>query len=345
MKLLANRKIKRLFIQVLLTAAFGTLLSLLCILADPGKMFPGLLLSWGIAGSLILVFIYLYLRDQSRMLEDAADRIRDYLSGNRDRRIACDEEGELYHLFHEVNSLAAVLNAHAENEARAKQFMKDTLSDISHQLKTPLAALNVCNGIIQEEAEDAETVREFAGRSERELDRIETLVRNLLKIARLDAETEALERRKEYVSEMMDYIEQYFSYRAGQEGKKLSFSGSSGAWLFCDRSWMTEALANLVKNGLDHTGRGDEIRVEWQESAKALWITVRDNGGGIRAEDLPHIFKRFYRSQNAADTQGTGLGLPLAKAVIEAAGGTIEADSEPGRGAVFTVYFPNPTEL
>ena len=86
------------------------------------------------------------------------DRIKDYIAGNRNARIECDEEGELYRLFHEVNSLVAVLNAHAENEGRSKRFMKDTISDISHQLKTPLAALNIYNGIIQQDADDAQTL-------------------------------------------------------------------------------------------------------------------------------------------------------------------------------------------
>ena len=95
-------------------------------------------------------------------------------------RIECDDEGELYRLFHSVNSLAAVLNAHAANEAREKQFLKNTISDISHQLKTPLAALNIYNGLLQDEAEKLPNIKEFATLSEQELDRIETLVQSLL---------------------------------------------------------------------------------------------------------------------------------------------------------------------
>ena len=114
---------------------------------------------------------------------------------------------------------------------------------------------------------------------------------------------------------------------------------------FCDQNWLTEAISNLVKNALDHTKEGDSIQVEWRESASILQILIRDNGRGIHPEDMPHIFKRFYRSRFSKDKQGVGLGLPLAKAIIEAHSGTIEVDSQLGRGTVFTVNFLIPTKL
>lgn len=127
------------------------------------------------------------LRLQERSMEDAAARIREYLLDRRKGGIACDEEGAMYHLFHEVNSLVTIADAHADSERQAKEFLRDTISDISHQLKTPIAALNVYNGILQQEPEDAATVRKFTVLSEQELDRIESLVQSLLKMARLDA--------------------------------------------------------------------------------------------------------------------------------------------------------------
>ena len=223
--------------------------------------------------------------------------------------------------------------------------MKDTISDISHQLKTPLAALNIYNGLMQQEAEDVSEIKEFTALSEKELDRIENLVQNLLKITKLDSGTIIFEKKMENISEMMDYIERHFACQARQEGKKLSFSGDEKAMFFCDQNWMTEAISNLVKNALDHTEEGDSIQVEWRESASILQILIRDNGRGIHPEDMPHIFKRFYRSRFSKDKQGVGLGLPLAKAIIEAHSGTIEVDSQLGRGTVFTVNFLIPTKL
>ena len=102
-------------------------------------------------------------------MENAVTQIREYISGNHDARIDCDDEGELYRLFHEVNALVAILNAHAENEGKAKIFLKDTISNISHQLKTPLAALNIYNGLLQEETANLPAIKEFTDLSEQEL--------------------------------------------------------------------------------------------------------------------------------------------------------------------------------
>ena len=131
-------------------------------------------------------------------------------SSNKDVTIECNDEGELYRLFHEVNSLVAVLNAHAENEKSAKKFLRNTISDISHQLKTLLAALNIYIGLIQGEAEEQGVVWEFSRLSEQELDRIEGLVQNLLKITKLDAGTIVLDKSLENVSEIAESIKKHF---------------------------------------------------------------------------------------------------------------------------------------
>ncbi len=223
--------------------------------------------------------------------------------------------------------------------------MKDTISNISHQLKTPLAALNIYNGIMQEEAKDTPTIHEFTELSEQELDRIETLVQNLLKIAKLDAGTIVIEKNIENVAEMMAYVERHFAYRADREKKTLSFSGDKTVTLSCDQNWMLEAISNIVKNAFDHTTEGAVIHIEWKEFASVVQIVVRDNGSGIHPEDLPYIFKRFYRSRFSKDRQGIGLGLSLAKAIIEAHNGTIEVDSDLEGGTSFTMNFLIPTEL
>lgn len=273
------------------------------------------------------------------------EQITEYISGNREARIACDEEGELYRLFHEVNTLVAILNANAENERRSKQFLKNTISDISHQLKTPLAALNIYNGLLQGETEELPELQEFATLSEKELDRIETLVQNLLKITKLDAGSIVFEKTSENVADILGEVELHFAYRAKQEQKELILSGDDHISLFCDHDWMIEAIENIVKNAFDHTEQGKIIRIEWKQSASMVQIIIKDNGNGIHPEDLHHIFKRFYRSRFSKDKQGIGLGLPLAKMIIEAHRGTIEVDSELGIGTTFTLNFLNPTKL
>ena len=285
----------------------------------------------------ILFLCLCYFHKQHKIMETAVAEIDDYLTGDTDARIECDDEGEMYKLFHSVNTLVSVLNAHIENEFRTKEFLKDTISDISHQLKTPLAALNIYNGILQSETEDLPDLKEFTILSEQELDRIESLIQNLLKITRLDAGTIILEKNFENVSDMMHDIEQHFAYRAKQEQKELILSGDDDITLFCDREWMIEAVSNLVKNAFDHTDAGKHICVEWKQMPDLLQIVVEDNGCGIHSEDVYHIFKRFYRSRFSKDTQGIGLGLPLAKTIIELHGGNMKVDSVLGKGSAFII--------
>lgn len=285
------------------------------------------------------------LRHQEQSMENAAHQIAEYILDRRKGGIECSEEGAMYRLFHEVNSLVTMADAHADSERRAKEFLRRTISDISHQLKTPIAALNIYNGILQQETADAATVREFTSLSEQELDRIESLVQSLLKMARLDAGAITLERAPENVFDLLEHIKRQYSFRAEQEGKEIALEGDEQTVFSCDRTWLAEAIGNLVKNALDHTAQGDRILVLWQQSPCLTQITVEDTGSGIHSEDLYHIFKRFYRSRFSKDTQGVGLGLPLAKSIVEAHQGSIEVHSKLGQGTAFTINFPIMTKL
>lgn len=345
MKILVNRKIKRLFLYVLLSVVAFTAASVLIICLGLKNAALYVAIAAVLMTLIIFAVLYWYFRDQSKTMNDAIAQIREYIAGNRNARIECDDEGDLYKLFHEVNSLVTILNAHAENEGRAKTFMKDTISDISHQLKTPLAALNIYNGLMQQEVNDSPELKEFASLSEQELDRIENLVQNLLKITKLDAGTITLEKSIQYVADMMEYVKRHFAYQVQQQEKSLILSGDDEITLFCDQTWLVEAVSNLVKNAIDHTKAGATISISWRAFASVIQIIVSDNGSGIHPEDLPHIFKRFYRSRFSKDTQGIGLGLPLAKAIIEAHNGTIEVDSTLGVGTTFTINFLIPTKL
>ena len=345
MKIFANKEIKKLFLSVSVIWVVSLLLiqGFLWLRYQQFSLF--LLLVSVLAGTSILAVCCSYFRKQNQIMEQAVSQINAYLDGNRNARIECDYEGELYRLFHSVNSLAAVLNAHADNELREKEFLKNTISDISHQLKTPLAALNIYNGLLQDEDIEVSSVKEFADLSEQELDRIETLVQSLLKITRLDAGAIVLEKNAENVADMMRDIELHFAYRARQEKKEIILSGSDHLSLFCDRDWLNEAIDNIVKNAFDHTESGATIRVAWKELPSGVQIVITDNGCGIHPEDIHHIFKRFYRSRFSKDKQGIGLGLPLAKAIVEAHNGTIEVDSGLGIGTTFTMNFLIPTKL
>ena len=340
MKILANQNIKALFCKILLYIIGFSVFFI--VFMQIGTTLAARYIGIGafVMGFLIILACYGYFKEQNEIMEKAVWQIREYISGSKDARIECYDEGELYRLFHEVNSLVSILNAHIEKEGKEKEFLRNTISDISHQLKTPLAALNIYNGILQGEAENLPTIKEFADLSEQELERIEILVQNLLKISKFDAGTIVMERKTENISEMMERIKKSFRFRAGQEEKEIILSGDESIDFVCDRNWLMEAVINIVKNALDHMEKGSFVRIEWKMSASSLQIVIKDNGTGIHPEDLYYIFKRFYRSRYSKDTQGIGLGLPLAKTIIEAHGGSIEADSGLGAGSAFYINFP-----
>lgn len=328
------------FLEIILCTAVFPLLAAVLVVRRPENALLFLLGSSFCVAAAVLALCRRYLQMRDQELEDAAFQIAEYILDRRKGVIECNEEGAMYHLFHEVNSLVTIADARADSERQAKEFLRNTISDISHQLRTPIAALSVYNGILQQEAADAAAVREFANRSEQELDRIESLVQNLLKMARLDAGAITLEPSPENLSELLEQVRRQYSFRAGREGKEIDLEGDEGSVLVCDRVWMAEAIGNLVKNALDHTNPGDHIRLRWQQSPCLTQVTVEDTGNGIHPEDLYHVFKRFYRSRFSKDTQGTGLGLPLAKAIVETHQGSMEVRSELGQGTVFTIHFP-----
>ena len=345
MRILTNRKIKALFCVIAVCALVFAVISALLMIFE-SKNAAVYILVCGVSLFLVtLIALYRYFAEQNTIIEKAEAQITEYIAGNQAARIDCDNEGELNKLFHKVNSLAAILNAQAENEWKSKEFLKNTISDISHQLKTPLAALNIYNGIMQDEAEASPEMNEFTVLTEQELDRIETLVQNLLKITKLDAGTITIDKDLENVSEIIKSVKKRFVFRAAREGKQIVLSGEDDVTLLCDHDWLTQAIDNIVKNALDHTAEGGIIHIGWKQTASVVQLIIKDNGSGIHPEDLHHIFKRFYRSRFSKDTQGIGLGLPLAKSIIEAHNGTIEVDSELGKGTIFTVNFLIPTKL
>lgn len=178
MKILVNRKIKWLFGGILLCVLFFTLIAALLMVFEVRNAAVYTIACFLLMSAAILALLFGYFRQQHKIMENAILQIKEYISGNKEVTIECNDEGELYRLFHEVNSLVAILNAHADNEKSAKKFLKNTISDISHQLKTPLAALNIYIGLIQGEAEGQGQFRSFPDFPNRNL----TVLKDLCKI-------------------------------------------------------------------------------------------------------------------------------------------------------------------
>ena len=292
----------------------------------------------------IYLSLFLYLRRQHKAFSNAENTIRQFLDGNTTSRIECSQAGDWYSLFHAINEMATILSAHAENQRQTKEFLQDIISDVSHQIKTPLSALKMYHEIIESHKNDAATVSSFTEKSQREIKRMEDVIYTLLKLARLDAGIIQMEKVPENLSVLMQDVLERFETWAEREHKTITLSGKENVVLSCDALWVSEAIGNIVKNALEHTENGGHIEVKWSQSPLMTQIEISDDGKGIHPEDLYNIFKRFYRSRFSSDVHGIGLGLPLAKSIVEAHGGTISVTSSLGAGTTFTLNFFNLTD-
>ncbi len=292
---------------------------------------------------LLLTEVILFLYRRERLYEYAVKTVSDYTEGRFLGRLPRMKEGTLYHLFGSIGNMAEVLQAKQETEHQTKEFLKNTISDISHQLKTPLAALSMYNEIILDEPDNTGAVVLFAEKSNAAIERMMTLILSLLKITRLDAGGVDFEKASYQVSRIIGAAIENLTVRAEHEKKKIIVKGNPEDRIICDMNWTSEAIGNLVKNALDHTSKGGQIQIGWERTPAQIRILVSDNGSGILPDDFHHIFKRFYRSKVSTDTQGIGLGLPLARAVVEGQGGVLSVQSEWGKGTVFSIMFPYKT--
>lgn len=293
----------------------------------------------GILAILLLGMSIRFLRKRETLYRQAEAIITRFSEGDFESHLPQTEEGSIYQLFSAVEELAVALRAQSGKEQQMKAFLRDTISDISHQLKTPLAALHMYTEIIAQEPDHAETVERFSGKIMQSLERIEALVQALLTVSRIDAGSIVFHKEWQTAAGLVESAASDLSVRAQREEKRLVMEGDAAQMLFCDREWTREAAANLIKNALDHTDAGGTVTVSWERSPAMFRLSVADDGCGISEEDMPHVFKRFYRGKRDGGRQGLGLGLPLAKSIVEGQGGTLSVSSTPGEGAVFTISF------
>lgn len=288
---------------------------------------------------LLLGGTFIFLRKREQLYLQGAKVITCFAEGDFSCRMPQMNEGTIYRLFASVDQLSTILQSKNETGYKTKEFLKNTISDISHQLKTPLAALTMYHEIISNEPDNIETVKEYSEKTGVALKRMEQLIQSMLKITRLDAGNIVFEKERCCISELISQAIGELTTRAANEGKEIMIDDSPEETVICDKQWTSEAVENIVKNALDHTDSGGEIHISWNRTPAMIRIFISDNGTGIPPWDLHHVFKRFYRSKKSLDTQGVGLGLSLTKSIIEGQGGIISVQSTLNEGTVFTLSF------
>ena len=237
-----------------------------------------------------------------------------------------------------VVSLAKGTEFHTQALRKDKEYLRDLLSDISHQMKTPLAALSLYHELLAEPDLSPEKRDEFLHRSQKQVERTDWLVQNLLKLARLEFGSVAMNRRPAYLLDTLELAASPFRETAARKDVRLELHVPSEIRFPHDADWIAEAVGNLIKNALEHTPSGGHIWVNADETPLSVELRVRDDGEGMKSGEIPHAFERFYRP-GVGKNGGAGLGLSLAKEIIEKNGGDIFVQSSPGCGSLFTVTF------
>lgn len=261
--------------------------------------------------------------------------LRRILHGEAALDIRDNSEGELSILKNEIYKAAIALTEQADALRKDKLELAAALSDISHQLKTPLTSLGIMVDLLEQDNLPPEKRREFISSMRFGLGRMEWLVLTLLKLARLDAGAAGLKKERELLSRLAEKA--LAPMLVPMEIKEQTYgTGGEDAEVFCDPDWTAEALGNIVKNAVENTPDGGHVDISYGANPIYAYIQVKDNGSGIAREDLPHLFKRFYRGKNAG-RGSVGIGLAMSMAIMQKQNGDIEAAND--NGSVFTLKF------
>jgi signal transduction histidine kinase len=244
-------------------------------------------------------------------------------------------EGSFSRLKNDLYKVTVRLREQAELLQKDKTALSNLIADISHQIKTPLTSLGVLADLLADDLPE-EDRRAFVERLRAQLWRIQWLGAALLKLARLDAGTAAFRSEPVALGELVRRALEPLQIPLEIKKQRLEVHGEDHASFTGDLNWSAEALTNVVKNCVEHTPEGGRIAIAYTANPLYAEITVSDDGDGIASADLPNIFNRFYRGENAGENS-VGIGLALAKAIFNAQGGDIAVHSQPGNGTTFAI--------
>lgn len=247
-------------------------------------------------------------------------------------------EGELSILKNEIYKVTVTLREQASLLEKDKIFLANAISDISHQLKTPITSMYVMVDLINNEDLPAEKRNEFIRNIRSQLERLQWLVTSLLKLSRIDAGAVKFRKDRIKVKELVEKSLEHLLIPMEIKNQTLEILGDENTEFIGDFNWTCEAVSNIVKNCIEHTPEGGKIGIRFSETSLYTIIEIYDNGEGIRKKDLPYIFNRFYKGSNS-HKDSIGIGLAMSKSIIEGQDGTIDVRSELGEGTVFSLKF------
>ncbi|MCR4586319.1 MAG: HAMP domain-containing histidine kinase [Lachnospiraceae bacterium] len=289
---------------------------------------------------LAVIVLIIYIFYQRRRQEKKIQELTDYLTRVQDfsELPAMSEicEGRLGILQSEIYKVVTILKEEYFSEHKQKKYMSDMMSDISHQFKTPLSAITLMTDLLMGEDVTDEQRLEYVSKIESQVSKMTWLIRNLLTLSQLEAGVLEMRADKLAAGELVDEMADSLEVMAEAAEVELKFRIPEGIFITGDGHWLREALTNIIKNSIEHTPAGGLVSMEVSDNNIFTAISIKDNGKGIAEEHLPHIFERFYKAGNTSKNS-VGIGLAMAKQIINLHGGTIEVESREGVGTGFTI--------
>ncbi|WHY78473.1 HAMP domain-containing sensor histidine kinase [Neobacillus sp. WH10] len=328
--MLRNREVRILILTMCLISLAGLLAAAFLSLAAMALVF--------IVSVLLIRCCLIFTNWRYREIEKLSGYLRQISGGDYSLDVRDNFEGELSILKNNIYKVTIMLSEQGSLLQQDKIQLTNAISDISHQLKTPLTSMMIMADLLSDANLPAAKRNEFTRTIRIQLERIEWLVSSLLKLSKIDAGTAQFKKDQITVKKLIQKALEPVLIPMDIKEQTISIEGDDTVSFVGDLNWTAEALINILKNSVEHTTSGGKIIISFLENAMFTEIVIADNGKGIAKDDLPYIFKRFYKGKNASE-ESIGIGMAMAQSIITSQNGDIEVKSKDGEGTQFRIKF------
>ena len=291
---------------------------------------------------MVVIYIYTnkYIDKAYKSIEKASDMMVDVIEGRKVIASSNLEEGSVGILYNNFDKLVNMFREGRKREQSEKEYLRDVMSDISHQLKTPLASMEVfIDLLINDKIQSDEEKKKILTETSNQVSRMEWMVLSMLKLARIEAGAVEFNIKVVSLKPLLEEVKEGTHYLTDQRSQRVNISCPDDIKIKADYDWMIEAVINIVKNASDYSGEGTDIDINVEKNSVFTRICIIDHGVGMTEETMTHIFERFYRASSEVNPNSVGIGLSLSRSIIEGMAGRITVDSKLGEGSVFKISF------
>ena len=288
---------------------------------------------------ILSIIVFKYNHSESKKINEITKYIEEINRGNYKLNIEENTEDELSILKNELYKITIKLKEVAENSQKDKTTLKDSLSDISHQIKTPITSILIMlDNILSDENMPEDIKKDFIKDIKREIVNIKFLVESILKLSKIDSNSIKFIKKEVFIKDIINEAVKNVSMLSELKNIKIIVSGDDSIKTICDLKWQVEAITNILKNCIEHSYENKKIYINYNQNHMYTELKIEDNGTGIDAKDLQHIFERFYKGKNSS-SDSIGIGLALSKSIIESNNGYIQVDSKLNKGTTFIIKY------